>query len=67
MLHLIGGSVFTVMQMKGMDPSEGPSNPKNIYFLAVFYNKTVGIIVHLIIGIYLAMEMEQKTRRFQNC
>jgi hypothetical protein len=67
MLHLIGGSVFTVTQMKGIDPSEGLSNPKSIYFLALFYNKTAGITVHLNIGKYLPIDMEQDTRRFQNC
>jgi len=66
-LHLIGGSLVTAMQMKGIDPSEGTSTPKSIYFLILFYNKTAGITVHLNIGKYLPLDMEQKTRRLQNC
>jgi hypothetical protein len=54
------------MQRKGVDPSEGPSNPKNIYFFVLFYNKRAGITVYLNIRNYLPLDMEQKTRNLKN-
>jgi hypothetical protein len=55
------------MQRKGIDLSESPSNPKSIYFSLLLYNKRTGITVHLNIGKYLPLDMDQKTRRLQNC
>jgi hypothetical protein len=53
------------MQRKGIDPSEGPSNPKSIYFFVIFYNKRAGITVHLNICTFYHWTWSRKPENFK--